>query len=235
MRTDGDLHMKILQKQVAGIPTSQVKGIEALFGRMMKMDPNNIPPKFTKVFEETRDIAYQQFTMKFIFESLSVAEMDGKTILLKNGLRLESALLADVFQGSAALGFIVVALSGYDEIDKSEDNMLRKLFLDNWGTAFIECGDKWAMQSIAMELEKDGLFITHAFSPGQNSIPIEMQTQVFQVLEPESIGVTLNRQFMMHPKKTVSGIFGIGKGKGKTSVRPCDLCEKRETCPTAYV
>ncbi|GAB1477318.1 hypothetical protein MASR2M70_21560 [Bacillota bacterium] len=227
--------MRILQRQVVEIPIHRVNGIDALFGRMMKMDPGNIPAKFTKVFNETRDIAYQRYTMQCIFESFTIAEMNIEAIQLEEGLRLESALFTDVFRGSSALGFIVVALFGYDEIDESEDNMLRKLFLDNWGTAFIECGDKWVMQSIAMDLEKDGLYITHAFSPGQNNIPIEMQAQVFQAIEPEAIGVTLNAQFMMHPKKTVSGIFGIGTEKSETRVRPCDLCEKRETCPTAYV
>jgi cobalamin-dependent methionine synthase I len=60
-----------------------------------------------------------------------------------------------------------------------------------------------------MELEDKGIYSTHSFSPGQNNIPMDMQTQIFQVLKPEEIGVTLNDKFMMHPKKSVSGIFGM--------------------------
>lgn len=226
--------MNILDRQIVPIPVGETNGIDELFGRMMKMDMENIPAKFRKAFDETRDIAYRQFTMKALFESFEIEEKNEETILLKNGTLLKSELLADIFRRSHALGFIVVTLNGYDEIDAAEEHMLRKLFLDNWGTAFIERADKWIMQSIAKDLEQKGLYVTHSFSPGQNGIPIEMQTLIFQELNPAAIGVTLSEKFMMHPKKTVSGIFGIQTEKDEKSVRPCDLCERRDTCPTAY-
>ena len=227
--------MNILNRQIIDIPVARVKGIDELFGRMLKINTADVPAKFRKVYDETKDIAYRQFTMQCLYASYAVESMDKESIRLENGVLLESDLLADVFHDSVALGFIVVTLTGYDAIDATEENMLRKLFLDNWGTAFIECADKWAMQSIAMGLEKEGFFITHSFSPGQNDIPIQMQTLIFETLHPEDMGVTLNEQFMMHPKKTVSGIFAIRSEKDEQSVRPCDLCERRDTCPTAYV
>ncbi len=226
--------MNILDRQIVPIPVAETKGIDDLFGSMMKIDMENIPAKFRKTLEETKEIAYRQFTMQALFESFEIEEKDEKSIRLKNGILLESELLADIFRHSHALGFIVVALSGYDEVDAVEKHMLRKLFLDNWGTAFIERADKWIMQSIAKDLEQKGLYVTHSFSPGQNDIPIEMQTLIFQGLDPAAIGVTLSDKFMMHPKKTVSGIFGIQTEKDDRSVRPCDLCERRDTCPTAY-
>ena len=60
-----------------------------------------------------------------------------------------------------------------------------------------------------------------------------MQTVIFNTLQPSQIGVTLSDMFMMHPKKSVSGMFGI-QSIDENRVRPCDLCERRETCPTAY-
>ena len=226
--------MYILERQIIEIPVSEVSRIDELFGQMMKIDVKNVPAKFGKVFDQTREIAYQHFTMECLFQSYRIETMDEETIALENGILLKSELLPKIFHRSFALGLIVVTLNGYDEIDAAEENMLRKLFLDNWGTAFIECGDKWAMQSIAKNLEQKNLFITHSFSPGQNDIPIEMQTLIFQGLNPEEIGVTLSEKFMMHPKKTVSGIFGIQNEKDEHSIRPCDLCERRDTCPTAY-
>jgi hypothetical protein len=226
--------MSILKREIREIPVAEVNGIDQLFGRMMKIDMENIPAKFQKVFDQTREIAYRHFTMECLFESYEIESMDEESIRLENGIHLKSELLSEMFANSFELGFFVATLKGYDELDAAEDNMLRKLFLDNWGTAFIECGDKWAMQSIAKNLEEKNLFITHSFSPGQNDIPIEMQTLIFDGLDPGSIGVTLSDKFMMHPKKTVSGIFGIQKEKDERSIRPCDLCERRDTCPTAY-
>ena len=226
--------MSILKRKIVKIPVAEVIGIDELFGRMMNIDMENIPAKFQKTFNQTRELAYRHFTMECLFESYEIESMDKESIRLKNGIVLESELLPDIFGRSFELGLIVATLKGYDELDAAEENMLNKLFLDNWGTAFIERADKWIMQSIAKNLEQDGLYVTNSFSPGQNSIHIEMQTLIFDALDPGGIGVTLSDKFMMHPKKSVSGIFGIQREKDERSIRPCDLCERRDACPTAY-
>lgn len=226
--------MSTLKRQITEIPLEKVDGIEKLFGRLMNMDVDNIPAKYKKAFEKSRELAYQNFNMKCLYESFEIDSISEDTITLKNGKSLKSGLLTEIFANSSELVFLVVTLHGYDEIDAAEDNMFMKLLLDSWGTAFIECGNAWADQYIALNLEKENLYTTHSFSPGQNDIPIEMQTDLFQLINPEEIGVTLSDKFMMHPKKSVSGISGITKDKNENSVRPCDLCERRDTCPTAY-
>ncbi len=225
--------MCIVKRQVIDIPIDQTSDIDELFGRMTKINIHNVPKKFEKVFNLTRAISYDNFKMSSIIESYKIQEMNDKNIVLDNGMSLESDILPHVFKHAFEIGLIVTSLRGYDEIDKEEENMLNKLFLDNWGTAFIERGDRWVMQFVAKELEEKELYITHAFSPGQNKIPIDLQTVIFNTLQPSQIGVTLSDMFMMHPKKSVSGMFGI-QSIDENRVRPCDLCERRETCPTAY-
>lgn len=225
--------MSTIKRQVLDIPLDQVKNIDELFGQMMKIDINDIPRKFKKGYALTREIAYGNFTMSCIIESYPIKTMDSKGIILENGVSLHSELLPDVFKHAFELGFFVATLYGYDDADAEENNILNKLFLDNWGTAFIERGDKWAIQSIAKELKEKEIYITHSFSPGQNNIPIEMQTALFNTLDPSEIGVSLSEKYMMYPKKSVSGIFGI-QTVDENRVRPCDLCERRDTCPTAY-
>ena len=225
--------MSILKRKIVKIPVAEVIGIDELFGRMMNIDMENIPAKFQKTFNQTRELAYRHFTMECLFESYEIESMDKESIRLKNGIVLESELLPDIFGRSFELGFIVATLKGYDELDAAEENMLNKLFLDNWGTAFIERADKWIMQSIARIWSKTA-FMSQILSARQNNIPIEMQTLIFDALDPGVIGVTLSDKFMMHPKKSVSGIFGIQREKDERSIRPCDLCERRDACPTAY-
>ena len=227
--------MSILNRQTIEIPIDKINGIDQMFGRMMKIDIENIPLKFKGAFQKTREQSYQAFKIKGIYQSVEIESIDSDMIKLKNGVIFEAKLMTELFRQSFELGFLVVTLSGYDELDQNEDNMLLKLFLDYWGTAFIECGSNWASQYIAKDLENQEIYTTHSFSPGQNDIPIDMQTQIFRILNPEAIGVTLSDKFMMHPKKSVSGIFGIQTEKDENRVRPCDLCERRETCPTAYV
>lgn len=226
--------MSKVNRRIIDIPAEKLSGMDRMFGSMMKLDIENIPAKFKNAFDKTRETSFQCFTMKGVYESYEIEGVEEDRIRLQNGIVLESKLMADVFRKSFELVFLVVTVYGYDELDAAEDNMFLKLFLDNWGTAFIECANSWTEKSIAKDLEDAGFYCTYSFSPGQNDIPIDMQAQIFQALKPEEIGVTLNDRFMMHPKKTVSGIFGIQTERDEKGIRPCDLCEKKATCPTAY-
>ncbi len=226
--------MSTVNRQIIEVPVDKLNGMDKLFGRMLNLDLENMPAKFKAAFDKTKETSFQQFTMKGVYESYEVDSIDDECIRLKNGIALESKLMTDIFRQSFELVFLVVTVYGYDELDEAEDNMFLKLFLDNWGTAFIECANSWTEKYIAKGLEEEGIYCTHSFSPGQNDIPINMQALIFQALKPEEIGVTLNNKFMMHPKKSVSGIFGIQTERDETGIRPCDLCERKDTCPTAY-
>lgn len=226
--------MNIVKRQNIDVPVDKISGVEEMLGRMMNIDVENMPAKFKKAFDATRETAYKCFTMKCIYESYEIESIDDEMIKLKNGVAIESKLMAEIFSHSFELVFVVVTLNGYDEVDAAEDNMFLKLFLDSWGTAFVECGNTWITKYIAKDLERDGIYATHSFGPGQNEIPLEIQVPIFKLLNPQDIGVTLNDKYMMHPKKSISGIFGIQTQKDENRIRPCDLCERRETCPNAY-
>jgi len=213
-----------MKRQIKHIPIEEITGIEAMVGRMLKMDIDHLPPKFHKPFESTKEIAYQKFKMTSVVESFEIDRI---------GV-IESEFLAELFRDAIALGVSVVTLHGYEEVDEAEDNMFRKLLLDSWGTAFVECGNQWMMEEIERELLTESLYTTHSFSPGQNDIPLQAQQTLFQLLSPEEIGVTLSDKLMMHPKKSISGFFGIQTKQCENRVRPCEICERRDTCPNVY-
>ncbi len=48
------------------------------------------------------------------------------------------------------------------------------------------------------------------FSPGYGDLPLELQREIFSLLEPEKrIGVTLNESLLMSPTKSVTAFVGI--------------------------
>ncbi len=227
--------MNKVKRETIDVPVEKLMGIEKLFGQMLKIDVNNIHPKYKKAFDMTKTIANDKFQMKAIYESYELEEINGDLLTLKNGRVLESKILSEVFRNSFELVFYVATLFGYEEADEAEENMFNKLFLDHWGTAFIECADSWVTKTIAKRLEEEGIYATYSFSPGQSDLPLEMQTPIFELLMPGEIGVTLNDKYMMHPKKTVSGILGLKLEKDENRIRPCDICERRDTCPNVHL
>jgi hypothetical protein len=176
--------MSKVSRQIINIPAENLNGMDRMFGSMMNLDIENMPAKFKNAFGKTRETSFQRFSIKGVYESYEIDCIEEERIRLKNGIVLESELMADIFRKSFELVFLVVTVYGYDELDAAEDNMFLKLFLDNWGTAFIECANSWTEKTIAKELEDEGFYCTHSFSPGQNDIPMDMQAQIFQTLKP---------------------------------------------------
>lgn len=58
-------------------------------------------------------------------------------------------------------------------------------------------------------LAEDCLFLRPRFSPGYGDLPLELQRNIFAVLDcPKNIGLTLNDSLLMSPTKSVTAIIG---------------------------
>ena len=78
------------------------------------------------------------------------------------------------------------------------------------------------------ELKGGGLQLRPRFSPGYGDLPLEMQKDIFRVLDcPRKIGLTLNESLLMSPSKSVTAIIGIG-GKGEEEKNKCGTCQKTD-------
>ncbi|MFH2034841.1 MAG: vitamin B12 dependent-methionine synthase activation domain-containing protein [Candidatus Zixiibacteriota bacterium] len=49
------------------------------------------------------------------------------------------------------------------------------------------------------------------YSPGYCGWHISGQQKIFEYLEPEEIGITLNDSYLMHPLKSISGVMIVGR------------------------
>jgi len=63
------------------------------------------------------------------------------------------------------------------------------------------------------------------YSPGYCGWHITGQRALFRRLEPERIGITLNTSCLMHPLKSVSGLFVIGDGSVHRFDNDFDFCD----------
>ena len=64
-------------------------------------------------------------------------------------------------------------------------------------------------------------------SPGYGDIPMEMQRDIFAVLDcPRKIGLTLSESLLMTPSKSVTAIAGIVPDKEMSEYDKCSSCSK---------
>lgn len=83
---------------------------------------------------------------------------------------------------------------------------------------------------ITREKEEQGRATRPRYSPGYGDLPLEMQTDIFAVLDcPRQIGLTLNNSLLMSPSKSVTAIIGVVQPgadprPGRTTPSGCAAC-----------
>ncbi len=83
-------------------------------------------------------------------------------------------------------------------------------------------------RSVQKDAHRRKLHLTPRFSPGYGDWPLPAQREIFSCLDPSEIGLELTEACMMVPRKSVTGIFGLGPIPGiRTGGSPCKNCAKK--------
>ena len=84
---------------------------------------------------------------------------------------------------------------------------------------------EWLRQDAA----KNALHPVPRFSPGYGDLPLDMQRDIFRVLDcPRKIGLTLNESLLMSPSKSVTAIVGLSRCSGPAPKNRCSQCGKTD-------
>lgn len=85
------------------------------------------------------------------------------------------------------------------------------------------------------KLNGSGKRLTPRVSPGYGDIPLEVQRDIFAVLDcPRKIGLTLDESLLMSPSKSVTAIAGIVNDRAE-SEQKCASCNKTDCVYREYM
>ena len=225
--------MALLQRQTFDIPITEFEGLDDMFFKLIEMKKEKALKRFSAQYEETRQRIFDSVTVRGICDSFAVDTISEESIRLVDGTTIRSEMLSHLFSGAEEIVFAAITVLSYDELAESESDNLKQLFYDGWGSAIADCGHTWLRNKIKNQLSDTGASVSFPWSPGQHEVDIKLQRELFALLRPEDIGITLSPSLMMHSQKSVSSFIGIGRDV-EESLRACDFCRLRETCPAAY-
>ena len=78
------------------------------------------------------------------------------------------------------------------------------------GTERVESFCDEFCRELALDMSRRSCGIRPRFSPGYGDLPLELQRDVFRVLDcPKNIGVSIGQSLLMTPQKSVTAIVGI--------------------------
>jgi len=170
---------------------------------------------------------------RVLYKRLPVEEVRHEQVRLGGGERLQGTLLAQHL-GGAHEAVVVLCTIGIElETRSSEiarEDIVYGLALDGVGSAGVEALANAVCASFEAEAREHDQQTSIPLSPGMLGWSVEQgQPQIFQLLDPAEIGVTLSPSMLMIPRKSLTFVLGFGPQMNETA-HTCDYCSLKETC-----
>ncbi len=102
----------------------------------------------------------------------------------------------------------------------------KAVLLQAFGAERIEALCDAFCEEIAQETS---LYTRERFSPGYGDLPLEVQRDIFAVLDCQrKLGLTLNDSLLMSPSKSVTAFVGLSRETCRRPKSNCALCNKQD-------
>lgn len=165
----------------------------------------------------------------------NIESVDGNCVTIGDSIVLESEKLARLLERCEMVAVFALTIGNYleDLVSYLAENglVLQATVLDAVGSGTVE---KLAIQvegKIRINAGIEGLITSRRFSPGYCDWEVSQQELVFRALDGDTPSIRLTDSMLMIPRKSVSGIIGIGlPGNDIENYNPCSTCLKKD-CP----
>lgn len=207
----------------------ELSDVEEFFRRHTGVDAAAADERYADAVVEGRRAIEEHCRVAMVYGRVGIESRGPSSVTLSDGHVLEGKMPARALEHSSEVYLFAMTVDGF--VNFSSDDIMVDYFGDTWATAYIECAQAHLARRIGEELEKEGHHRTHVWCPGQVGFGLENQRVLFDILSPKDIDLTLSDALMMVPVKSASGIIGVMPEDAEESVKPCDYCEYRPTCP----
>lgn len=187
-------------------------------------------PELASLLDETYALAAPHLTGKVCWTQFPVTRQQavldlGFTKTTSESLKrnLSGCDRIVVFAATLGLGLDrLIARYGYQSPSTA-------LMLQAIGAERIEALCDHFCEQLRLEASQTGLHPVPRFSPGYGDFPLELQKDIFRVLDcSRKIGLTLNESLLMSPSKSVTAIVGFSPCAGPDPQNCCSQCSKTD-------
>jgi len=156
----------------------------------------------------------------------------GYRVFIEGGIIIESKVIALLLEQCQKAALFVLTIGKHLEETAhrlSEDGLiLQSAVLDAIGSSAAEKTAGSVQDEIKKVVAEDGYIISPRFSPGYCDWDIQQQRMIFRAIDGDPLGVQLTETCLMLPRKSISGVIGIGTPESNVQkYNPCKTCRKR--------
>ncbi len=204
--------------------------IEDLLGPLGYSDVDSIKPAIMDQILSEAEQCREAMEGKAVYSLLDFSRLPARDAIEVEGETIEDETLVGALEGAKALAVAVCTVGPKIDkiIEKHFDggDYLRGMIADVVGNRAAESVAHNCAGLICSEARVLDLSTARQISPGYGKWDTSGQRPVFKMMDPSPIGVSLNDQCMMEPKKSVSFVVPLVKGEVQPDDRPpCHGCD----------
>jgi hypothetical protein len=194
---------------------------------------HKLPARIASLVNEYLENAYHLIEPSYACVIRDIKLVHGACVVIEDSIVFQSEVIARLLeQCEKAAVFLVTIGSHLEEMvcRLTEDGlMLQATVLDAIGSVAAEESVNFVQSRVGEVARAQGLCISRRFSPGYCDWDVGQQKMVFRAVSGDSVGVRLTEGCQMLPRKSISGIIGIGSCEVE-NYNPCLTCDKYD-CP----
>lgn len=173
--------------------------------------------------------AHQFIAPSFSYVIRDIELVTGNKVIIEYGVIFKSKVIARLLEKAAKVAVFVLTILNYLEDAAAQlagDGLvLQSAVLDAIGSDAVERLADSVESQISELAHNLGFTITRRFSPGYCDWNMNEQKKVFKAMKGDYAGVKLTDGCLMIPRKSISGIIGIGPIEIE-KYNPCNTCDK---------
>ena len=165
----------------------------------------------------------------------NIERIEGSRVYIENSVVFESPTVSELLKKCEKVAIFLATIN--DPLEEvvghlSEDNStLQATVLDAVGSVAADQVAEVVEDKVRELANEQGLSVSRRFSPGYCGWDVDQQRAVFEVMNGNSMGIELTEECIMLPRKSVSGIIGIGTlSKEVEGYNPCITSSNRNCC-----
>ena len=190
--------------------------------------------RIASLMDEYIENAHHLIEPSYTYVIRDVERVKGSTVVIEGSITFESEVIARLLERCRKAAIFLVTIG--ERLEETacrlaEDGLiLQSTVLDAIGSNAAERVADFIHDQIEEISNSQGLTTSRRFSPGYCDWDISQQGMIFRAMDGDMAGIRLNEKCLMIPRKSISGIIGIGySNDGVKNYNPCKTCG-RDDC-----
>jgi hypothetical protein len=189
----------------------------------------NPPPRIATLVDDYVENASQLMAPSYSYVIKDIELVYGSGAVIEGWIAFGSEVVAQLLERCKKVAVFVLTIGGYLEemVSQLADDgrMLQATVLDAVCSVAVERLAEFVRDDIGALAAARGQYVSRRFSPGHCDWDVKQQRLLFETMDGDSAGVELTAGCLMLPRKSISGIIGIGSRRVK-DYNPCQTCDR---------